>query len=215
MDSPILRRFLILILLAFNASFIFVYRSPTHTPAPISLTAESTPIDAFLNFEGYEECGISLPELYERPPPVDKGNGHYCPIRSTLLRAMSEGGRHGFDAPYASKGESNAISNNNRNWLMHHQDCAFKWFSTEEICMILERFDTVVFIGDTMLRNIYGAFNILLRQNQALGAISQWEMNDRDLLTTLSFGVESMLTALGINAVAKLNSQPQYVIYIF
>ena len=47
--------------------------------------------------------------------------------------------------------------------------------------MILERFDTVVFIGDTMLRNIYGAFNILLRQNQALGALSQWEMSDHEL----------------------------------
>ena len=59
--------------------------------------------------------------------------------------------------------------------------CTYKWFSTEEICMILERFDTVVFIGDTMLRNIYGAFNILLRQNQALGALSQWEMSDHEL----------------------------------
>jgi len=47
--------------------------------------------------------------------------------------------------------------------------------------MILERFDTVVFIGDTMLRSIYGAFNILLRQNQALGALSQWEMSDYEL----------------------------------
>ncbi|RPB28100.1 hypothetical protein L211DRAFT_865503 [Terfezia boudieri ATCC MYA-4762] len=94
---------------------------------------------------------------------MGRGNGPYCPIRSTLLKAMSEGGRHGFGAPFVGKG------------------CTYKWFSTEEICMILERFDTVAFIGDTMLGNIYGAFNILLRQNQALGAISQWEMSDHEL----------------------------------
>lgn len=61
-------------------------------------------VDSFAQFEGYEECGITVSDLYERPPSVGGGNGHYCPIRSTLLRAMSEGGRHGFDAPFAGKG---------------------------------------------------------------------------------------------------------------
>ena len=44
--------------------------------------------------------------------------------------------------------------------------------------MILERFDAIFFIGDNMLRHIYTAFNILLRENIALGGLKQWEMNE-------------------------------------
>ncbi|KAF8420036.1 hypothetical protein EV426DRAFT_252304 [Tirmania nivea] len=162
MDSLSRRRFLVPLLLVLNAFFIFFYRPP-RGPNSAPTLPNISPVDSFSRFEGYAECGITAPDLYERPPSVGEGNGPYCPIRSTLLKAMSEGGRHGFDAPFVGKG------------------CTYKWFSTDEICMILERFDTVVFIGDTMLRNIYGAFNILLRQNQALGAISQWEMSDHEL----------------------------------
>ena len=43
--------------------------------------------------------------------------------------------------------------------------------------MILERFDGVVFIGDGLVRNIYVAFNSLLRQNLALGGLRQWDMD--------------------------------------
>ena len=60
-------------------------------------------------------------------------------------------------------------------------DCSYKWFSTEEICIILERLNSLIFLGDNMLRDIYGAFNILLRGNLALGALSQWEMDDQKL----------------------------------
>ena len=43
----------------------------------------------------------------------------------------------------------------------------------------------MVFLGDSMLQSIYGGLNILLRQNQVLGTIAQWEMSDVDLLYTL------------------------------
>ncbi|KAK5171604.1 hypothetical protein LTR04_001142 [Oleoguttula sp. CCFEE 6159] len=56
--------------------------------------------------------------------------------------------------------------------------CRYRWYTTEEICMILDRFDGVVFIGDDMLRHIYAAFNILLRENVALGGLEQWKMTD-------------------------------------
>ncbi|MCJ1312304.1 hypothetical protein MMC25_005978 [Agyrium rufum] len=36
--------------------------------------------------------------------------------------------------------------------------------------MILERFDAVVFVGDSVLQTIYAAFNVLLRENLATGA---------------------------------------------
>lgn len=46
--------------------------------------------------------------------------------------------------------------------------------------MILERFDAIVFIGDDMLQGVYAAFNMLLRENIALGSLKQWEMNESE-----------------------------------
>lgn len=46
--------------------------------------------------------------------------------------------------------------------------------------MILERFDTIVFIGDESLRYIYSALNMLLRENIALGSLKQWEMKENE-----------------------------------
>ena len=44
--------------------------------------------------------------------------------------------------------------------------------------MILERFDAVVFVGDNMLQHVYAAFNMLLRENMAMGSLKQWEMSE-------------------------------------
>lgn len=49
-----------------------------------------------------------------------------------------------------------------------------------EICMVLERFDAIVFIGDDLLQHIYAAFNMLLRENIAMGGLKQWEMNESE-----------------------------------
>ena len=46
--------------------------------------------------------------------------------------------------------------------------------------MILERFNTIVFIGDSTAQTIYAALNILLREDLALGGLQQWMMNDQD-----------------------------------
>ena len=75
---------------------------------------------------------------------------------------MSSGGRHGFDAPYSPAG------------------CHYRWYTTAEICMILERFDSIVFIGDDMLKAIYSAFNMLLRENIGMGGLKQWEMSESE-----------------------------------
>ena len=56
--------------------------------------------------------------------------------------------------------------------------CHYHWFSTTQICMILERFDAVVFIGDDSLKQIYAAFNMLLTENMAMGSLRQWELNE-------------------------------------
>ena len=47
--------------------------------------------------------------------------------------------------------------------------------------MILDRFDAIVFIGDESLRQIYAAFNILLRENLASGGLRQWDMTPPEL----------------------------------
>ena len=46
--------------------------------------------------------------------------------------------------------------------------------------MILERFDAIVFIGDDLLKHVYAAFNMLLRENIAMGGLKQWELNESE-----------------------------------
>ena len=117
----------------------------------------------FNHFEGHQDCGIASTDIY-KPPIFSRADPqkhtYYCQNRDALLEAMSGGGRHGFDAPFVPA------------------NCHYRWYSTSEICMILERFDAVVFIGDNMLQNIYAAFNMLLRENMAMGSLKQWEMSE-------------------------------------
>lgn len=70
-----------------------------------------------------------------------------------MLEAVSGGGRIGFDAPYIPRG------------------CDMRWFTTEEICEVLGRFDKVVFLGDSMIRHIVGALNVFLRKDLGYGAV--------------------------------------------
>ncbi|KAL1961919.1 hypothetical protein VTN77DRAFT_748 [Rasamsonia byssochlamydoides] len=121
--------------------------------------------DYLAQFKGRQECGISSLSLYN-PPSV---NDHeelrdaYCQNRTSLLDALSNGGRLGFDAPYTPRG------------------CHYRWYTTEEICNVLRRFDSVIFVGDGSLANIYAGFNILLRQDLAHGSLKQWEMSNERL----------------------------------
>jgi len=117
----------------------------------------------FSHYEGHQECGISSTDLYIPPVigKVDK-HTHYCPNRATLLEALSGGGRHGFDAPF------------------HPAGCHYRWYSTPEICMILERFGAIIFLGDDMTKHMYAAFNMLLRENIALGGLQQWDMKESE-----------------------------------
>jgi len=63
----------------------------------------------FGNFEGFAECDIRAIELYTPPPKDDRGfyeYGTFCHDRKQLLRALSDGGRIGFDAPYKPRGKT-------------------------------------------------------------------------------------------------------------
>ncbi|KAL4918187.1 hypothetical protein BDW62DRAFT_217694 [Aspergillus aurantiobrunneus] len=117
--------------------------------------------DLLAQFVGREECGISSQALYL--PPHSGGepalNELYCQTRETLLTSMSNGGRHGFDAPYICQG------------------CSYRWYTEPEICEILGRFDGIFFVGDDSLADAYGGFNVLLRQDLKAGSLKEWEMS--------------------------------------
>ncbi|KAK2625810.1 hypothetical protein QTJ16_005122 [Diplocarpon rosae] len=108
------------------------------------------------------ECGILQRDVYTTPWPSQPKSSPFCGKRAQLLEALSSGGRHGFDEPFVGKG------------------CTYKWFSTPEICMILERFSAVVFVGDDVAQSVYTAFNILLREDLILGGVRDWMMGDVD-----------------------------------
>lgn len=100
----------------------------------------------FAHYEGRHDCGLK--QLYQTSSSL-----HFCSSRADLLTAMSSGGRAGFDAVYMP------------------QNCQYRWYSSAEICFILERFDALLFIGDDLVRQLYAAFNILLREDLATGAL--------------------------------------------
>ncbi|KAK9333325.1 hypothetical protein V1520DRAFT_332341 [Lipomyces starkeyi] len=119
--------------------------------------------DYFHDFYGAEECGLSSTDLYN---PHINADGTltrpYCANKQKLLDALSGGGRIGFNSPF------------------HPLDCEYRWFDPEEICMILDRFDAVVFIGEQrMTSHVYAAFNSLLRKNLAWGGLKNWELNEQ------------------------------------
>ncbi|KAK5045608.1 hypothetical protein LTR84_008977 [Exophiala bonariae] len=118
----------------------------------------------FGHFRGFSKCNIRATDLYTPPAHrslTEDGSSSYCHNRKSLLKAMSNGGRIGFEAPYTSR------------------DCHYRWYSVAEICMILDRFGSIVFVGDHNLHTIYSGFNILLRQDLSTGAL-----NSRDLHST-------------------------------
>ncbi|KAI5801392.1 hypothetical protein DFH27DRAFT_652796 [Peziza echinospora] len=111
--------------------------------------------DTFSAYKYRRECGISSLSLHAPFSPL-------CSSRETLLEAMSTGGRIGFDAPYMPR------------------SCDMRWFTTTEICEILGRFDKVVFLGDSMIRHIVGAINVLVREDLGYGAVTNWNFSDEE-----------------------------------
>jgi hypothetical protein len=113
--------------------------------------------DTFQNykFRDHPQCNISSLDLHRPFAPL-------CQTRQDFLRAYSGGGRIGFDAPFMPR------------------DCDMRWFSTEEICSIFSRFEKVVVVGDSMMRHVVGALNVLLRKNLGYGAVTQWNFNEQE-----------------------------------
>ncbi|KAK9473771.1 uncharacterized protein V1510DRAFT_362701, partial [Dipodascopsis tothii] len=118
-------------------------------PDPNFSDRKSDVVDTFAEFKNKDVCPLSSLDLHRPFEPL-------CGTKSDLLEAMSSGGRIGFDAPYMPRG------------------CDMRWYGADEICDILGRFDKIMFIGDSMMRHAVGALHILLRQDLAYGAVTNW-----------------------------------------
>ena len=81
---------------------------------------------------------------------------------------MSGGGRIGFDAPYMPRG------------------CDMRWFTTEEICEILSRFEKVIIVGDSMMRHVIGSINVLIRRDLGYGAVTDWNFSPEERWVLIS-----------------------------
>lgn len=60
-----------------------------------------------------------------------------------------------------------------------------RWFSTEEICEVLSRFYSVVFIGDSMMRHLAGSINIFTRMDLGYGAVTDWNFSPTERYAVL------------------------------
>lgn len=86
--------------------------------------------------------------------------------------------------------------------------------------MILERFNSITFIGDYIAESIYAAFNILLREDLALGGLKEWSMSEEDLASCkcsnqflnkdcLEYAVKS-INDVKVNQAADQNGSPYF-----
>ena len=111
--------------------------------------------DTFSKFKYRSICNISSLDLHAPFAPL-------CRDRASLLDAMAGGGRIGWDAPYMPRG------------------CDMRWFSTEEICEILGRFEKVIIVGDSMMRHVIGSINVLIREDIGYGAVTDWNFSPQE-----------------------------------
>jgi len=109
-------------------------------------------VDTFQSYKFRSTCNVSSLDLHAPFSPL-------CHDRASMLTAMSSGGRIGHNAPFMPRG------------------CDMRWFTSEEICEILGRFDRVLLIGDSMLRHITGSINILVRKDLGYGAVTDWNFS--------------------------------------
>ncbi|KAH8748031.1 hypothetical protein BGZ57DRAFT_945875 [Hyaloscypha finlandica] len=128
-----------------------VFQAAFQPPEPGAYRVPDT-IDTFQSYKFRNACNVSSLDLHAPFSPL-------CLDRASMLTAMSSGGRIGHDAPYMPRG------------------CDMRWFTSEEVCEILGRFDKVVLVGDSMLRHMIGSINILIRKDLGYGAVTDWNFS--------------------------------------
>lgn len=162
--------------LARSIPFTLLYSQPTpqsgqlpspcgHSDGPLNFATFQPPeavpdrmsdvIDTFAGYKYRTTCNISSLDLHTPFGPL-------CSDRQSMLAAMGSGGRIGHDAPYMPRG------------------CDMRWFSSEEICGILGRFERVLVIGDSMMRHVVGSINVLIRKDLGYGAVTDWNFSPEE-----------------------------------
>ena len=116
--------------------------------------------DATDTFASYKwrndsDCQISSLDLHYPFHPL-------CENRTSFLEAFTSGGRIGKDAPFIPRG------------------CDMRWFTTAEVCEILGRFEKIIVVGDSMMRHVVGALNVLLREDLGYGAVTDWNFRQEE-----------------------------------
>ena len=108
-------------------------------------------VNHFADYYQTPNCSLSSLTLHKPTYPL-------CPEKDTksLLTAMNGGGRIGLDQPYMPLG------------------CDMRWFSTDEICDILSRFERISILGDSLMRDVSIAFHVFLRKDLVHGAQQHW-----------------------------------------
>ncbi|KAG9235547.1 hypothetical protein BJ875DRAFT_267577 [Amylocarpus encephaloides] len=106
-------------------------------------------VDTFTTYKYRSTCHISSLDLHRPFRPL-------CTDRQSMLNEMSSSGRIDIESPYMP------------------QHCEMRWFTTEEICEILGRFERVVLVGDSMLRQVTGSINFFIRRDLGYGAVADW-----------------------------------------
>ncbi|KAF9893761.1 hypothetical protein FE257_009931 [Aspergillus nanangensis] len=148
---------------------VWLIRDIFYLPFSPSTTLTDAP-NLLDHYVGHKKCGISSSSLYTGPQGSDHGSSDtpYCENRGSLLNAMSNGGRHGFDAAYTSQ-------------AYVQEGCAYRWYTPSQICDVLQQFHRVVFVGDESLTDIYAGFNILLRQDLETGSLRDWDASQQQV----------------------------------
>ena len=109
----------------------------------------SDAINTFADYAQTENCTVNSLELHGPFEPL-------CKTKDEVLEAMTAGGRLGFDTPFSPQG------------------CDMRWYSEEEMCDILTRFEKIYILGDSMMRNVAVAFSVLLRKDLVMGGRANW-----------------------------------------
>ncbi|RMZ81531.1 hypothetical protein DV737_g2498, partial [Chaetothyriales sp. CBS 132003] len=141
-----------------------------HLRAPACLTTDLGPLPHSLSsrlpdmhdtfrtyaYRNHSGCNISSLDLHRPFSPL-------CPDRASFLDAFTGGGRIGMNAPFQPRA------------------CDMRWFTTDEACAILSRFERVIVVGDSMMRHLVGALNVILRKDLGYGAVTNWNFDDQEL----------------------------------
>ncbi|KAK9472906.1 uncharacterized protein V1510DRAFT_120992 [Dipodascopsis tothii] len=121
----------------------------------VSARPKRDDFDAFADYKYQDVCKISSLDLHRPFEPL-------CKDKTSLIDAMSNGGRIGIDAPYMPR------------------DCDMRWYTTQEACSIVEKFDRISIIGDSMMRQMLGALYVILRKNMGYGGVTDWNFSDEE-----------------------------------